>query len=293
MKARLPIELDLPPHKFQADKDDNPMEKLMVSSKLIGEKRSDACEKIHIAQATQKRQYDRKHCRQEEFVVGDEVWYANSRQDTRKGDKLSTKRLGPVFVAKAFGKNTYKLIGLKRKFHSDQLVKVKRAIAGDIVLSAKTEVGMCDCAQHSNEKGSMQKEKRTRNTDVTPDCDSAQESAKKEITTKGFKIPKGKRTKASEVTLLTKPVSECDGVLQPVIEEVAATIEGSDKGENCSGRAKTSDVAPTTKLEGSMSNCTQQSADGEVVVVRGQSIHERTESNAKGQIASHKHGVRV
>ena len=77
-------------------------------------------------------------------------------------------------------------------------------------------------------------------------------------------------------------MSECDGVLQPVIEEVAATIEGSDK---CSGRAKTSDVAPTTKLEGSMSNCTQQSADGEVVVVRGQSIHERTESNAKGQTA--------
>ncbi|KAL5518237.1 hypothetical protein EMCRGX_G003935 [Ephydatia muelleri] len=267
--ARLPIELDLPPHKFQADKDDNPMEKLMVSSKLIGEKRSDACEKIHIAQATQKRQYDRKHCRQEEFVVGDEVWYANSRQDTKKGDKLSTKRLGPVFVAKACGKNTYKLIGLKRKFHSDQLVKVKRAIAGDIVLSAKTEVGMCDGAQHSDEKGSMQKEKRTRNTDVTPDW---------------------KRTKASDVTLLTKPVSECDGVLQPVIEEVAATIEGSDKGENCSGRAKTSDVAPTTKLEGSMSNCTQQSADGEVVVVRGQSIHERTETNAKGQIASHKHG---
>ena len=60
---------------------------------------------------------------------------------------------------------------------------------------------MCDGAQHSDEKGSMQKEKRTRNTDVTPDCDSAQESAKKEITTKGFKIPKGKRTKASDVTL--------------------------------------------------------------------------------------------
>ena len=74
VKARLPIEFDLPPHKFQADQDDNPMEKLMVNSKLLGEKRSDACENIHIAQATQKRQYDRKHCRQEEFVVGDEVW---------------------------------------------------------------------------------------------------------------------------------------------------------------------------------------------------------------------------
>ena len=34
-----------------------------------------------------------------------------------------------------------------------------------------------------------------------------------------------------------------------------------------------------------MSNCTQQSGDGEVVVVRGQSIHERMESNAKRQIA--------
>ena len=164
-------------------------------------------------------------------------------------------------------------------------MRVKRAITGDIVPSAKTEVGMCDGAQHSDENGSIQKVKRTRTTDVTPDCDSAQESAKKEIiaSCKGFKIPKGKRTKASDVTLLTKPVSECDGILQPaVIEEVAATIEGLD---NCSGRAKTRDVAPTTKLEGSMSICTQQSVDGEVVVVRGQSIHERMESNAKGQIA--------
>ena len=58
---------------------------------------------------------------------------------------------------------------------------------------------------------------------------------KKEITTKGFKIPKGKRTKAGDVTLLTKPVSECDGILQPVIEEVAATIEGSNKRETALG----------------------------------------------------------
>ena len=72
-----------------------------------------------------------------------------------------------------------KLIGLKRKFHSDQLVNVKRSITGDIVPSAKTEVGMCDGAQHSDENGSIQKVKRTRTTDVTPDCDSAQESAKK------------------------------------------------------------------------------------------------------------------
>ena len=93
VKARLPIELDLPPHKCQNDKDDNSMEKLMVSSKLLSEKCSDACVNIHIAQVTQKRQYDRKHCRLEEFVVGDEVWYANSRRDTRKGDKLSCRNM--------------------------------------------------------------------------------------------------------------------------------------------------------------------------------------------------------
>ena len=80
------------------------------------------------------------------------------------------------FVAETCRKSTCKLIGLERKFHSDQLVKVKRAITGDIVQSAKTEVGMCDGAQHSaDENGSMQKVKRTRR----PGCDSAQVSAKK------------------------------------------------------------------------------------------------------------------
>ena len=44
------------------------------------------------------------------------------------------------------------------KFHSDQLVQVKRAIAVDVVPSAKTEVGMCDGAQHSaDENGSIRK----------------------------------------------------------------------------------------------------------------------------------------
>ena len=43
---------------------------------------------------------------------------------------------------------------------------------------------------------------------MTPDCD------KSAITTKGsFKIPKWKRTKASDVALLTKPVSQCDSIL--------------------------------------------------------------------------------
>ena len=68
------------------------------------------------------------------------------------------KGLGLLFVAETCGKNAYKLIGLKVKFHSDQLVQVKRAIAVDVVPSAKTEVGMCDGAQHSaDENGSIRK----------------------------------------------------------------------------------------------------------------------------------------
>ena len=54
---------------------------------------------------------------------------ANSRRDTRKGDKLSMKRLGPVYSSKVCGKNTYLLTGLKRRYHSDQLQNVKRAKA--------------------------------------------------------------------------------------------------------------------------------------------------------------------
>ena len=85
-------------------------------------------------------------------------WYANSRRDTRKGDKLSTKRLGPVFCCQNMWENAYKLIGLKVKSHSDQLVQVKRAIAVDVVPSTKTEVGMCDGAQHlADENGSIRK----------------------------------------------------------------------------------------------------------------------------------------
>ena len=95
---------------------------------------NDAHKNIRQAQATQKRQYDRKHGRQAEFRVGDEVWYM---RDTRKGDKLSTKKLGPVCIAKICGKNTYQLIGLKVKFYADQLVKLKRGNTVDTVSTTK------------------------------------------------------------------------------------------------------------------------------------------------------------
>ena len=69
-----------------------------------------------------------------------------SRRDTRKGDKLSTKKLGPVCIAK---KNTYQLIGLKVKFYADQLVKLKRGNTGDTVSTTKPNDGRCDDAQQS------------------------------------------------------------------------------------------------------------------------------------------------
>ena len=53
VKTRLPIELDLPPHTCQDKKDDNSMDKFMVNSKLLAEKRIDACVNIQQAQATQ------------------------------------------------------------------------------------------------------------------------------------------------------------------------------------------------------------------------------------------------
>ena len=60
VRARLPIE-HLPSHSCQKDEDDNSMEKFMVNLKLLGEKQTDAHKNIQQAQATQKKQYDRKH----------------------------------------------------------------------------------------------------------------------------------------------------------------------------------------------------------------------------------------
>lgn len=68
---------------------------------------------LSLRKLHKKRQYDRRCSQNVCFKVGDEVWYANSRRDTRKGDKLSMKRLGPVCISKACGKNTYLLTGLK------------------------------------------------------------------------------------------------------------------------------------------------------------------------------------
>ena len=123
MKARLPIELDLPVHTYQGDEDIKAMEKVVKNLEIVDEKRIDALKNIKLAQATQKRQHDRRCSQKVYFKVGDEVWYANSRRDTRKGDKLSMKRLGPVYISKVCGKNTNLLTGLKRLEH------VKRAKA--------------------------------------------------------------------------------------------------------------------------------------------------------------------
>ena len=57
--------------------------------------------------------------------------YANFRRDTRKGYKLSKKKLGPICITKICGKNTYQLISLKIKLHADHLVKLNNT--GDTV----------------------------------------------------------------------------------------------------------------------------------------------------------------
>ena len=153
VKARLPIELDLPMHTYQGDEGIEAMEKVVQNLKIVSEKRIDAHKNIKLAQATQKRQYDRRCSQNVCFKVGDEVWYANSRRDTRKGDKLSMKRLGPVCISKACGKNTYLLTGLKRRYHSDQLEHVKRAKAvSNETQNLKSEVAECQNVTQSGTK---------------------------------------------------------------------------------------------------------------------------------------------
>ena len=87
------------------------------------------------------------------FKVGDELWYANSRRDTRKEDKLSMKMLGLVCTSKACGENTYFLSGLKRRYHSDQLEHVKRAKAvSNETQNLKSEVTECQNVTQSGTK---------------------------------------------------------------------------------------------------------------------------------------------
>ena len=100
----------------------------MENLKILGDKGGNAHKNIQRAQVIQERlQYDRKHNRQGEFKVGDEVWYANSKRDTRKCDKLATRKFALVLVTKVYviKKKTYLLTGLKLKFQSVMLMKVK------------------------------------------------------------------------------------------------------------------------------------------------------------------------
>ena len=72
----------------------------MVNFKLLGEKRSDACENIHISQATKKRQYDRKqHLRSICHRAIDSIFYnvyVEGRYDRVFG-KINPKELKCFF----------------------------------------------------------------------------------------------------------------------------------------------------------------------------------------------------
>ena len=54
VKARLPIELDLPIHTYQGDEGIEAMEKVVQNLKIVSEKHIDAHKNIKLAQATQK-----------------------------------------------------------------------------------------------------------------------------------------------------------------------------------------------------------------------------------------------
>ena len=85
VKARLPIELDLPTHTFQQDEHGNHMEMLMENLKILGDKRSNAQKNIQQAQATQKRQYMIENTiGKESLKLEMKYGYANSRRDQER-----------------------------------------------------------------------------------------------------------------------------------------------------------------------------------------------------------------
>ena len=79
---------------YQGDEGIEAMEKVVQNLTIVSEKCIDAHKNIKLAQATQKRQYDRRCSQNVCFKVGRryEVWYANSRRDTIKGDKLDNRQ---------------------------------------------------------------------------------------------------------------------------------------------------------------------------------------------------------
>ena len=67
-------------------------------------------ENIERAQARQKKNYDKKHCKNDKKInIGSEVYIKNRRQINRKGGKMEARWLGPYIVEKVLTKGRYKL----------------------------------------------------------------------------------------------------------------------------------------------------------------------------------------
>ena len=122
---RLPIEVDKnkerdnsEPLPFAEEKE--AMETRMASIEALSSFRSACKANIAEAQTRQKQQYDAKH-QPPSFRVGDDVWYRNSRRDTRKGEKLESVWAGKITVEEVLSKGTYRLKGLKRMYNAVNL----------------------------------------------------------------------------------------------------------------------------------------------------------------------------
>ena len=75
---------------------------------LLPQNRKTAQENITKEQGKQKKRYDLKHSAPT-FSVGDRVLRYNRRRQTRKGDKLEKRFLGPYIIAEIMGKGVYRL----------------------------------------------------------------------------------------------------------------------------------------------------------------------------------------
>ena len=108
-EAKLPIELQIP-CRTGSSKEDNAshdtaeIEETVLQMKDIhSQVKAKVNDNTEKAQERQKKHYDRKH-KPVEFQIGDKVLIRNSRDDARKGVKLSLSWTGPYDIIECFPK---------------------------------------------------------------------------------------------------------------------------------------------------------------------------------------------
>lgn len=127
---------------YQVQVEDRMMKMAAVREKMFTE----VSDNIRDAQARYKKDYDKKRCQAEvtvdshspckvilyftlpqEMNVGSSVLLRNSKRDTKKGDKMQPKWLGPYVIVSSLGKGVYQIknqstdLVLKKAVHSARL----------------------------------------------------------------------------------------------------------------------------------------------------------------------------